>query len=69
MVSLPTLEALGVRIHSDLKYEQGSVDCDGTLEVMGMAGDFVDIRCSKCFQNMAMKSPPDLSWKERRDLA
>lgn len=66
---LPTLEDLGVRIHSDLKYESGSVDCDGELVVLGVAASLMDLQCSKCYQRMAMKAPADMSWQERADLA
>lgn len=66
---LPALEDLGVRLHSDFKYASGPVECDGKLVILGMVGHLVDLRCTKCFQGMAMKVPADMSWQERADLA
>ena len=67
-MNLPTLKSLGIRIHSDFQYASGSVDCDGDLEVMGVGKGMVDLRCSKCFECMVMKRPPDMSWRQRKDL-
>ncbi|MHB9054231.1 MAG: hypothetical protein ACYC5F_09660 [Thermoleophilia bacterium] len=69
-MTLPTLEDLGVSVHSDLEFTSGPIDCDGELEVMDVfaRGQWVDLECHGCKERISMKRPPDLSWQERADL-
>lgn len=68
-MTLPTLEDLGVRVHSDLELSQGPVDCDGELKVMeAFADGWVEVQCLECSERIMTKRPPDLSWQKRADL-
>ena len=71
---LPSLEGLGVRIHSDIRYQDGHEDCPGELrviEIFGSKDEWVELECKKCLATMALvnKVQPDLSWQQRKDLA
>ncbi len=69
MRPLPTLENLGVRIHSDLRFDSGPVECDGELVVLDTFEGWACLECCKCQDEASVKIPPDLIWQNRKDLA
>lgn len=64
-----TLEEMGLRIHSDIRFASGRSDCPGALQVMGWCGSWVEVECKECFTTVMVKPPPDMSWQKRKDLA
>ncbi len=79
----PRLAELGLRIHSDINYKFGPVDCDGKLEVVGVSAAYhdyghVEVMCTKCRTTAATANPRRRekslqktggppAWKQRKD--
>lgn len=62
------------RLHSEIAYRSGRVECDGELVTAGRQGEWEMVVCRKCHAQIAIpaaagSSQQSMRWQERRDLA
>ncbi len=58
----PAISELQVQRHSDIRFKEGPVDCDGELQVLDVSGAWQDyshvfVRCAACRQTAALANP------------